>query len=48
MTTPEPLDEQAPAPAETRGGNSFSDIVAPALSDLAAEDLDWYPADEDE
>ena len=46
MTTPEPLDEQELAPAETRGGDHLSDITVPALSDLAAEDLDWYPDDE--
>ena len=29
MTTPEPVDETAAPPAETRGGNHLADITVP-------------------
>lgn len=34
MTTPEPVDETAAPPAETRGGNHLADITVPGEAPL--------------
>lgn len=43
MTTPEPVDEQPVAPAETRGGDRLSDITVPEFP--VAEDIDPFAED---